>query len=89
MDRIIDAAWGQYKVVFQLARATGMRSGELFGLQVEDPESAGGKTCFNDWSCFGAIFAMTMKHCSCCNAKKNLVLSYWARSQTATHSVGC
>ena len=36
MDRIIDAAWGQYKVVFRLARATGMRSGELFGLQVED-----------------------------------------------------
>lgn len=36
MERIIDAAWGQYKVVFQLARATGMRSGELFGLRVED-----------------------------------------------------
>jgi integrase len=36
MDRIIDAAWGQYKFIFQLARATGMRSGELFGLRVED-----------------------------------------------------
>jgi Phage integrase family len=28
--------WGQYKYLFQLARATGMRSGELFGLRVED-----------------------------------------------------
>ena len=36
MERIIDAAWGQYKYLFQLARATGMRSGELFGLRVED-----------------------------------------------------
>lgn len=36
MERIIDAAWGQYKVLFQLARATGMRSGELVGLRVED-----------------------------------------------------
>jgi len=36
MERISEAAWGQYKVIFQLARATGMRSGELFGLRVED-----------------------------------------------------
>jgi integrase len=36
MERIIDAAWGQYKCLFQLARATGMRSGELFGLRAED-----------------------------------------------------
>jgi len=36
MERIIDAAWGQYKYLFRLARATGMRSGELFGLRVED-----------------------------------------------------
>lgn len=36
MERIIDAAWGQCKVVFQLARATGMRSGEVFGLPVEE-----------------------------------------------------
>src|SRR5439155_252408 len=36
MERIIDAAWGQYKYLFQLARATGMRSGELFGLRMEE-----------------------------------------------------
>lgn len=36
MARIIDAAWGQYKCLFRLANATGMRSGELFGLKVED-----------------------------------------------------
>ena len=29
------------------------------------------KTCFSDWTCSGAKFAMTMKHCCCCNAKKN------------------
>ena len=31
------------------------------------------KTCLNGWSFFGADFATTMKHCWCCNAKKNLV----------------
>jgi integrase len=36
MQKIIDAAWGQYKCLFQLAWATAMRSGELFGLKVED-----------------------------------------------------
>lgn len=36
MQKIIDGAWGQYKCLFQLAWATGMRSGELFGLKVED-----------------------------------------------------
>jgi threonine dehydrogenase-like Zn-dependent dehydrogenase len=27
------------------------------------------KPCFNEWSCFVAKFAMTMKHFWCCNAK--------------------
>jgi len=36
MLKVIDGAWGQYKHVFQLAWATGMRSGEVFGLKVED-----------------------------------------------------
>ena len=33
---IIDEATGQYKVLFRLAYATGMRAGELFGLHIED-----------------------------------------------------
>lgn len=36
MQKIIAAAWSQYKVLLQLAWATGMRSGELFGLKAED-----------------------------------------------------
>src|SRR6516165_10716480 len=36
MDRIIDAAWGKFKLVFKFARTTGMRSGERLGLQGED-----------------------------------------------------
>jgi integrase len=36
MQKIIEAAWGQYKYLFTLAWATGMRSGELFGLKIED-----------------------------------------------------
>jgi integrase len=36
IQKIIDGAWGQYKCLFQLAWATGMRSGELFGLKIED-----------------------------------------------------
>src|SRR6266436_9030040 len=47
------------------------------------------KTCFNDWRCFGVGFAPTMKHCWCCNAKKNLFLSDWARLQAVIQSVGC
>jgi integrase len=34
--RIIRAAAGQYKVLFRLAYASGMRAGELFGLHIED-----------------------------------------------------
>ena len=34
--RIVDAATGQYKVLFHLAGFTGLRSGELVGLRVED-----------------------------------------------------
>ena len=34
--RIIREAEGQYKVLFRLAYASGMRAGELFGLHVED-----------------------------------------------------
>ncbi len=46
------------------------------------------KTCLNDWRCFGADSAATMKHFWCCNVKKNLFFSCWARLQTATHSAG-
>jgi integrase len=35
-ERIIIAAGGQYKVLFRVAYATGMRAGELFGLHVDD-----------------------------------------------------
>ena len=47
------------------------------------------KTCCNDWSRFEADFATTMRHCWCCNAKKNLVWSYWAKLQAAIHLAGC
>ena len=36
VEKIIEAAEGQYKVLFHLAYTTGMRAGELFGLRVED-----------------------------------------------------
>jgi integrase len=35
-ERIIHAAEGQYRVLFRVAYATGMRAGELFGLHVDD-----------------------------------------------------
>jgi integrase len=40
--RIIDAAKGQYKVLFHLAAYSGLRSGELAGLHVEDIDFARG-----------------------------------------------
>jgi len=36
VKQIVDAATGQYKVLFHLAGFTGLRSGELVGLRVED-----------------------------------------------------
>jgi integrase len=36
VEKIIEAANGQYRVLFRLAYATGMRAGELFGLYVDD-----------------------------------------------------
>jgi integrase len=36
IGQIVNAAKGQYKVLFHLAAATGLRAGELFGLHVED-----------------------------------------------------
>ena len=36
VEKIIDSAEGQYKVLFPLAYASGMRPGELFGLHVSD-----------------------------------------------------
>jgi len=36
VEKIIEAAKGQYRVLFRLAYATGMRAGELFGLYVDD-----------------------------------------------------
>jgi integrase len=36
IKQIVDAATGQYKVLFHLAGYTGLRSGELVGLRVED-----------------------------------------------------
>jgi integrase len=36
IQRIVDEATGQYKVLFHLAGYTGLRSGELCGLHVED-----------------------------------------------------
>ena len=36
IKQIVDAATGQYKVLFHLAGYTGLRSGELCGLHVED-----------------------------------------------------
>jgi integrase len=34
--RVVDAAAGQYKLLFHLAGSSGLRAGELFGLHVED-----------------------------------------------------
>src|ERR1700751_2878321 len=34
--RLVEAADGQYKLLFQLAGSSGLRAGELFGLHVED-----------------------------------------------------
>ena len=36
VERIIETANGQYKVLFRLAYASGMRAGELFGLHADD-----------------------------------------------------
>jgi integrase len=36
MKKLVNAAKGQYKVLFHLAAASGLRAGELFGLHVED-----------------------------------------------------
>jgi len=36
VEKIIEAATGQYKILFGLAYASGMRAGELFGLHAED-----------------------------------------------------
>src|SRR2546426_107194 len=36
IGRIVNAANGQYKVLFHLAGSSGLRAGELFGLHVED-----------------------------------------------------
>ena len=36
VERILGAAEGQYKILFATAAGTGMRAGELYGLQVED-----------------------------------------------------
>ena len=41
--RIVEAASGQYKVLFHLASSSGLRAGELFGLHVEDLDLNGGK----------------------------------------------
>lgn len=38
IGRIVDAASGQYRVLFHLAGFSGLRAGELFGLHVEDLE---------------------------------------------------
>ena len=36
IKQIVEATTGQYKVLFHLAGYTGLRSGELVGLRVED-----------------------------------------------------
>jgi Phage integrase family len=38
VQRILGAAEGQYKILFATAAGTGMRAGELYGLQVEDAD---------------------------------------------------
>src|ERR1700693_3460590 len=43
--RIVEAAKGQYKMYFHLAANSGLRSGELAGLHVEDLEAARGMIC--------------------------------------------
>lgn len=40
-SRIVEAATGQFKVLFHLAASTGCRAGELFGLRVEDIDFGG------------------------------------------------
>ncbi len=40
IGRIVEAACGQYKVLFHLAGSSGLRAGELFGLHVEDIDLA-------------------------------------------------
>ena len=42
INRIVDAAPGQYKMLFRLAGFTGLRCGELCGLRVEDVKPAEG-----------------------------------------------
>jgi integrase len=36
MEKLVKAAKGQYKILFQLAATSGLRAGELFGLHAED-----------------------------------------------------
>jgi integrase len=43
--RIVETAQGQYKVLFQLAAYSGLRSGELAGLHVEDLDFTRGVVC--------------------------------------------
>jgi integrase len=40
VQRIVEAACGQYKVLFHLAASSGLRSGELAGLHVQDLDFA-------------------------------------------------
>jgi len=42
VQRIVEAALGQYKVLFHLAAYSGLRSGELAGLHVQDLDFARG-----------------------------------------------
>ncbi len=42
IGRIVEAATGQYRMLFHLAGSTGLRAGELFGLHVEDVDLARG-----------------------------------------------
>lgn len=42
IGRIVEAASGQYKVLFHVAGVSGLRAGELFGLHVEDVDLARG-----------------------------------------------
>ena len=43
MRQIVDAAPGQWKVLFATLAGTGMRCGEAFGLHVEDLDLAAGR----------------------------------------------
>src|ERR1700677_1081027 len=42
IKRLVEAAKGQYKVLFHLAGFSGLRAGELFGLHIEDLDSTRG-----------------------------------------------